>query len=144
MSRWLIVRAAGRAIALPVTAVDGVVEVPPPIPVPAHGPAVRGVVPLRGRLVPLVHLAAAVGLGEPMPAASAVGVALRTNAGRFVVEVDDVTDLAMTAPVALPRGWQHGWATHAVRRAGEVVPVLDVDWVVEHLVHGAEGSATAR
>jgi chemotaxis signal transduction protein len=144
MTRWLIVRAAGREIALPVAVVDEVVEIETPLPAPAVGATVRGLVPIRGRLVPVVHLASAVGIGELGPEVASLGVAVQATGRRLVMEVDEVIDLVVSADERLPRGWQGRWATTALRRGGDLVPVLDVEWIVERLLRGAEGTmATA-
>jgi len=144
MTRWLIVRAAGRDIGLPVAVVDEVVEIETPLPAPAVGAGVRGLVPIRGRLVPVVHLASAVGIGAMSPEAGAIGVAVRVAERRLVMEVDEVIDLVVLPEEPLPRGWHGRWATNALRRGRDIVPVLDIEWVVERLVRGAEGTmATA-
>jgi len=76
--------------------------------------------------------------------AGAIGVAVRAAGRRLVMEVDEVIDLVESPEERLPRGWQGSWATNALRRGGDIVPVLDVEWVVERLLRGAEGTmATA-
>jgi hypothetical protein len=42
---------------------------------------------------------------------------------------------------ALPRGWQGLWATTAVRRAGALVPIVDVEWLADRLARPAEAVA---
>lgn len=142
MSGWLVVRSADRVVALPVAQVEELVPVPPPLPVPAVLAAVRGVAPFRGRLVPLVHLAAAVGNGPPPPEPGGTGVAVRLAGGRVLLEVDEATELTGVAEEPLPRGWRGRWASGAVRQEGTLVPILDLGWLAERLTGGAE-SATA-
>jgi purine-binding chemotaxis protein CheW len=64
--RFVVFRAGGERFALPLAAVREVVlPVPPFARVPRSGAAVRGAMNLRGRVVPVVDLAALVGLGAP-------------------------------------------------------------------------------
>jgi chemotaxis signal transduction protein len=149
MSRWLIVRAAARMVAIPVTAVEEVVELPDPLPAPGRTDAVCGVVPIRGRLLPLASLA--VGIGTAGRAATGrAGVVLRTGGRRLVLDVDEVTDLVTSPVEALPHGWEGGWASGALRRAATLVPILDPEWLVARLegdagrpAREAEGVTTA-
>lgn len=144
MTRWLVVRAADRELALSLAVLDEVVEIPPALPAPGRADALRGVVPVRGRLVPLVHLAAALGIGALGPVVGAVGLVVRADGRRLVLEVDEAVDLADARDEGLPRGWQGSWAAGALRLAHGVVPIVDVEWLVERLVQGAEGTtATA-
>jgi chemotaxis signal transduction protein len=142
VSGWLVVRSADRVVALPVGQVEELVTVPAPLPVPAVVPAVRGVAPFRGRLVPLVHLAAALSDGPPPPEPGITGVAVRVGGRRVLLEVDDATELSGAEEEPLPHGWRGRWAAGAVRQAGTLVPILDFAWLAERLAGGAE-SATA-
>ena len=130
MSRgYLLVRAEGKSYGLPVARVHEVGDLGQVMDVPRSLPAVRGLTPLRGRLVPLVHLGAL--LGDRSPPAergrAAVVVELR---GRFVaLEVDDADEVVREDPLPVPRGqslpWAGGVARH--RGAGGLVPILDLD-----------------
>jgi chemotaxis signal transduction protein len=142
MSRWLLVRSADRAMALPVGVVEELVAMPEPLPVPAVLAAVRGVAPFRGRLVPLVHLGAAVGGAPPPPALGTTGVAVRLRGRHVLLEVDEAAELSVADAEPLPHGWSGRWAAGAVRQTGALVPILDVEWLAERLTRGAE-SATA-
>jgi chemotaxis signal transduction protein len=142
MSSWLLVRAAARLIAIPVEAVEEVVELPDPLPVPGRTAAVRGVVPIRGRLLSLASLAAGIGMAGAEGSGRA-GVVLRTGGQRLVLEVEEVMDLVAAPVEALPRGWEGGWAGAALRSSATVVPVLDPEWLLRRLDRGAEGPARA-
>jgi chemotaxis signal transduction protein len=142
--RWLVVRAAGRAIAIPVAGVEAAVDVPPPLPAPGRAVGMRGVVPIRGRLVALAHLGSVLGIGPMAAEVGSLGVVVRREGWRLVLEVDDLVDLVDAPAEGLPRGWEGAWANGALRTGGGVIPVLDVDWLVERLARGAEGTtATA-
>jgi chemotaxis signal transduction protein len=142
MSGWLLVRSMERTVALPVGVVDELVDLPVPLPVPAVLAAVRGVAPFRGRLVPLVHLGAAVGGAPPPAALGTTGVAVRLQGRHVLLEVDEATELRVADAEPLPHGWSGRWAAGTVRQTGGLVPILDVEWLAERLTGGA-GSATA-
>lgn len=142
MSRWLVVRAAARAIAIPIAVVEEVVALPDPLPVPGRTAAVRGVVPIRGRLLPLASLAAGIGMAEAeTPNGGGPGVVLRVSGRRLVLAVDEVRDLVAAPIEALPHGWEGGWAGAALRESATLVPVLDVDWLLQRLDRGADRPA---
>jgi chemotaxis signal transduction protein len=137
MSSWLMVGAAARTIAIPVAVVEAVVELPDPLPVPGRTSATRGVVPIRGRLLPLASLAAGIGMASA-PAPGRVGVVLRIGGRRLVLEVDEVTDLVAAPMEALPHGWEGGWANAALRGRATLVPILDPAWLLQRLDQDAE------
>jgi chemotaxis signal transduction protein len=143
VSGWLVVRSAERTLALPVGMVEELVAVPPPLSVPGVVAAVRGVAPFQGRLVPLVHLGAAISGAPPPPALGTTGVAVRLDGRRVLLEVDDATELTAADAEPLPHGWRGRWASSAVRQGGTLVPILDPAWLAERLTGGSAGSATA-
>ena len=136
MSSWLVVRAAARVIAIPATAVEEVVALPDALPVPGRTGAVRGVVPIRGRLLPLASLADAIGLaGAPRAEA---GVVLQAGGRRLVLAVDEVIDLVTVPMEGLPHGWEGGWASAALRGPASLVPILDPAWLLQRLERDAD------
>ena len=130
MSRgYLLVRAEGKSYGLPVARVHEVGDLGQVMDVPRSLPAVRGLTPLRGRLVPLVHLGALLGDRSP-PAERGRAAVLVELRGRFVaLEVDDADEVVREDPLPVPRGqslpWAGGVARH--RGAGGLVPILDLD-----------------
>lgn len=131
MSRgYLVVRVAGAAYGLPVSRVLEVGDLGDVLDIPRSLPAVRGLTPLRGHLVPLIHLGALLG-GEPAPEAlgrSAVLVELRAGGTRQVaLEVDDVDEVVREDPLPVPRGEDLPWAAGVARQNGALIPVLDLD-----------------
>jgi chemotaxis signal transduction protein len=136
--QWLLVRSAGRTFAVPVSAVELVCEVAAPVPAPARSPALRGVVPVADRLVPLAHLATLVQGGVPPAGRGPVGVVVREAGRRLVFEVDEAPGLERGSPEPLPQAWRGGWAAAAVRSHEGLVPLLDVGHLLERLTAAAE------
>src|SRR6266571_2812381 len=58
MKGYLLVRAEGKAYGFPVNRVLEVGDATEVLSIPRKLPAIRGLTPLRGRLVPLIHLGA--------------------------------------------------------------------------------------
>src|SRR5438067_1765883 len=99
--------------------------------VPRALPAMRGLTPLRGRLVPVVHLGALLGERTPPPERGRATVLVTLGAGegtRYVAfEVDDADDVVREAALPVPRGESLPWASGVARRRGALVPILDLD-----------------
>jgi len=144
---YLLVRAAGKAYGLPVGRVLEVGDASEVLTVPRKLPAVCGLTPLRGRLVPLIHLGALLS-GTAAPAEPVAGVRTvvlveigggagggggphaQGAAGRQVAfEVDDADAVVREQPLPVPRGQTLPWAV-GVAEQGEgegLVPILDLD-----------------
>jgi len=102
--------------------------------VPRKLPAVLGLTPLRGRLVPLVHLGAFLsGVAAPDVGTNVtrtvVLVELGSSGKQVAFEVDDADAVIREQPLPVPRGqtlpWAVGVAEHQDR--GGLVPILDLD-----------------
>src|SRR3989442_635149 len=94
-------------------------------------PAMRGLTPLRGRLVPLVHLGALMG-ERPAPAGRGrAAVLVEIGAGEGIrhvaFEVDDADDVVREAALPVPQGESLRWASAVARRRGVLVPILDLE-----------------
>jgi chemotaxis signal transduction protein len=139
VTEYMVVRSEDRTVALPVAAVEEVFPLDRVLAAPGVLAAVRGVVPVRERLLPVAHLGALLADAASPGHAGATGVVVTTAGGRIVLEVDDAEDLVATPTEALPHGWRGLWATTAIRRAGVLIPVVDVAWLTERLV----GAGTA-
>ena len=145
MKGYLLVRVAGKAYGLPVGRVLEVGDASEVLTVPRKLPAVRGLTPLRGRLVPLIHLGALLS-GTAAPADPVAGVRTvvlveigggaggggphaQGAAGRQVAfEVDDADAVVREQPLPVPRGQTLPWAV-GVAEQGEgegLVPILDL------------------
>lgn len=131
MIGYLLVRAEGRAYGLPVGRVLEVADTGRVLDVPRSLPAVRGLTTLRGRLVPLIHLAAFLG-GRPAPAETGrtvVLVELRGGAGsrQVAFEVDDADAVVREQAMPVPRGQSLPWAVGVAEQDGALVPILDLE-----------------
>ncbi len=124
---FLLVRAERRAYGLPLDRVVEVADLTEVLEVPRSQPAMRGLTPLRGRLVPLVHLAAFLGQ-RPPPVERGRAVVLVELQGRLVAfEVDDAEAVVREAVLPLPEGESLPWATGVAPRQDGLVPILDLD-----------------
>ena len=82
MKGYLLVRSAGKTYGLPVGRVLEVGDVAEVLTVPRKLPAVRGLTPLRGRLVPLIHLGALLsGTAAPVDPAARVRTVVLVELG---------------------------------------------------------------
>ena len=128
---YLLVRVEGSEYGLPLARVLEVGDVGDVLDVPRALAAVRGLTPLRGRLVPLVHLGALLG-ERPVPperGRTAVLVELGAGEGRrqVALEVDDADDVVRETALPVPRDQSLPWAAGVARRRGSLVPILDLD-----------------
>src|SRR5205814_4327189 len=94
--------------------------------------AVRGLTPLRGRLVPLIHLGALLaGREAPVPDASGartvVLVELGASGRQVAFEVDDADAVVREQPLPVPRGQALPWVAGVAEQEGGLVPILDLD-----------------
>jgi purine-binding chemotaxis protein CheW len=101
--RHVVFRAAGERFALPLAAVREVVVPQPPFArVPRVSEAVRGVMNLRGRVLPVVDLAPLVGL-PPQPLLGGQGQVLvlereKRSLGLLIAQVIGVEPVVLPAP----------------------------------------------
>jgi len=128
---YLLVRVDGRPYGLPVARVLEVGDLGDVLDVPRALPAMRGVTPVRGRLVPLVHLGALLGARAAPPELGHAAVLVELGAGEGVrqvaFEVDDADDVVREAALPVPPGESLPWASGVARRRGALVPILDLD-----------------
>lgn len=130
---FLLVRAEQRPYGLPLERVVEVADLTEVLDVPHSDAAVRGLTPLRGRLVPLVHLGALLGLRAPPPERGRAAVLLEL-AGRLVAfEVDDADEVVRAAPLPLPDDESLPWAVGVAPRGDGLVPILDLDALGERI-----------
>src|SRR5437773_1863318 len=119
MSRgYLLVRVAGQHYGLPLARVLEVGDLGEVLDVPRALAAVRGVTPLRGRLVPLIHLGALLGERTPPADRGRTAVLVELGAGEGVrqvaLEVDDADDVVREAALGV------------LRYQGGAVPLVDL------------------
>jgi purine-binding chemotaxis protein CheW len=124
---FLMVRAERRPYGLPLDHVVEVADLTEVLDVPRAEQSVRGLMPLRGRLVPLVHLAAFLGRRAPPPERGRAAVLVQLG-GRFIAfEVDDADEVVREAPLPLPDGASLPWAVGVAPRHDGLVPILDLE-----------------
>jgi chemotaxis signal transduction protein len=137
--QYLLVQAGGRAIGLEVAEVLEVVDLAATFAVPTHEPALRGVVAVRERLVPVVHLSAVLwGDASPSPRGE-VGVLARAGRQRICLEVDSAEAVLAEDVVPVPAGESLPWAMGVARREGALVPILDLKALGARLLGGKSG-----
>ena len=124
---FLLVHAERRAYGLPLDRVVEVADLTEVLEVPRAEPAMRGLTPLRGRLVPLVHLAAFLGQRTPPPELGRAVVVVRLGGRLVAFEVDDAEEVVREAALPLPDGASLPWAMGVAPREDGLVPVLDLE-----------------
>jgi chemotaxis signal transduction protein len=121
-----MVRASGDAYGLPLTHVLEVSDLGDVLEVPRTHPAVRGLTPQRGRLVPLVHLGALLaGRAAPLELGK-TAVLMRLGARHIAFEVDDADEVVREQALPVPRTEDLPWASGVARQHGGLVPILDL------------------
>jgi len=129
MKGYLLVRAEGKAYGLPVGSVLEVGDTTEVLSIPRKLPAVRGLTPLRGRLVPLIHLGAFLtGRAAPDGEPGKTVVLVEMGGRQVAFEVDDADSVVREQPLPVPRGQTLPWAAGvAEQEDGALVPILDLD-----------------
>ena len=134
MSRgYLLVRVDGKAYGLPLARVLEVGDLGEVLAVPRALPAMRGLTPLRGRLVPVVHLGALLGERAPPTERGRATVLVELGIGggdasrQVAFEVDDADDVVREPALPVPHGESLPWASGVARRRGTLVPILDLE-----------------
>ena len=144
MKGYLLVRSEGKAYGLPVGRVLEVGDATEVLEIPRKLPAVRGLTPLRGRLVPLIHLGAFLtGREAPPDAGDRVRTVVLVELGatgarrQVALEVDDADAVVREQPLPVPRGqtlpWAAGVAEHDSGEGTGLVPILDLDALGERI-----------
>lgn len=124
---FLLVRAEQRAYGLPLDHVVEVADLAEVLEVPRAEVAVRGLMPLRGRLVPLVHLGAFLGQRAPPPERGRAAVLVQLAGRLLAFEVDDAEEVVRETALPLPDGQPLPWATGVAPRQEGLVPILDLE-----------------
>lgn len=128
-----MVRALGDPYGLPLTRVLEVSDLGVVLEVPRTHPAVRGLTPQRGRLVPLVHLGALLaGRAAPLELGK-TAVLMRLGARHVAFEVDDADEVVREQALPVPRTEDLPWASGVARQHGGLVPILDLAALEERI-----------
>lgn len=134
----LLVRSGGTRFALGLDHLVEVLDAETAVPVPAAEPALRGLMAVRGRLLPLVHLGAFVAGGTP-PALQGDAVVLVRAGGREVCLELDEAETVVTAEVLAARGdARAAWSAGVIRDEAGLVPLLDVPALVARLTDSGD------
>ncbi len=140
MTSCLLVRVAANQYGLPLESVSEIIPLTGVLPIPGALEAVRGVLPVRGRLVPVVHLGALMSETAAPEISSEAAVVVVTPVGTLALEVDEATDIMRDAPGAVPAGWDLPWASGVAHREGNLIPIVDIAVLAER-VRPAEAEA---
>jgi chemotaxis signal transduction protein len=130
---YLLVRAEGKPYGLPLGRVLEVGDLGEVLEVPRVLQAMRGLTPLRNRLVPLVHLGALLGERPPPAERGQTAVLIAVGERCVALEVDDADDVVREAVLPVPDGESLPWAAGVARRKGTLVPILDLDALGERI-----------
>jgi chemotaxis signal transduction protein len=123
---FLLVRTAGRRVGLELAHVVEVIQISAVHRVPSRERAVRGVVQVHGRMLPLVHLGALLEGGACPPASGDLVVVVMLDGRRVCLEIDDAEVVVRQPAMPVPPGSALPWAIGVARYAGELVPLLDL------------------
>jgi chemotaxis signal transduction protein len=124
ISGFLLVRAGSRPVGLELAHVIGVGPLGEVRAVPVMEPAVRGLVAMHGRMIPLVHLASLLqGTAYPKEVGT-VGVIVVVEGKRVCLEVEDAEILLREPAMPVPPG-------------EKLVPLLDLSALSSRLLEAA-------
>ena len=126
MTDVLLVRVDGRQVGLAVESLVEVIELERPFAVPSTTPAMRGVVPVRGHLLPVFHLGAALEGGQCPEQLGPMAVVVRLDHRAVCLEVDDAEEVSDAVIGPLPDAHAVPGAVGVVRREGAYTPIIDV------------------
>jgi purine-binding chemotaxis protein CheW len=106
-------------------------------PLPNASTSVRGVVNLRGQVIPIFDLRIRLNADAPTPTASHVVIIVEASAGQYGLLVDAVSDIVTLSdddlqpvPATVREGGQ-GFLTALAARNERMVSLLDLDRLVE-------------
>ncbi len=104
---------------------------------PSAHPRVCGVAEIRGRVIPVLDLAAAVG-GRPTPADAAAHVIVaefnRSVQGFLVKAVERIIHVDVGEVHPPPDAGSHGYLTAITRQGGELIEIVDVEKVLSDVL----------
>lgn len=134
---FLLVRTGTRRVGLQLSQVIEVTQLGAVHPVPVVDPAVRGVVAMQGRMVPVVHLGSLLG-GEPVPAEpGGLAVVVALDGRRLCLEIEEAEILVREPTLPVPPGETLPWAVGVARHPEGLVPLLDLTALSSRLMEDA-------
>jgi purine-binding chemotaxis protein CheW len=127
---FLRVRSGTHRYGLPLEHLAEVLDAESVFPVPTAQRAMRGLIQVRGRLLPLVHLAALLDDALVPEHAGEVAVLVRAGGRELCVEVDDAETVVSTELLGTRGDPRAAWALGVARDETGLIPVLDVPGLV--------------
>jgi chemotaxis signal transduction protein len=134
---FLLVRVGDRRVGLPVSQVIEVTHLGRVHPVPVVEPAVRGLVAVHGRMVPVVHLGALLEGARCPPEAAGVAVVVTLEGRRVCLEVEEAEILLREPALPVPPGETLPWAVGVAQHQASLVPLLDLSALSSRLTEAA-------
>ena len=134
---FLLVQCGGRRIGLPLGQIWEVVQLGDIRPVPVVAPAVRGVIAVHGRMMPLIQLSALLNGDQPSLTPGSMGVVASVDGRRVCLEVDEAEILVRDSALPVPPGETLPWAIGVARYADGLVPLLDLAALSTRLMEAA-------
>jgi len=123
---FLLVRTGSRRVGLELAHVIEVVRIGQVHPVPTLEPAVRGVVAVQGKIVPLLHLGSLIEAAPCPSEAGNLAVMVSVDGRRVCLEIDDAEVVVREPALPVPPGATLPWAIGVARHSGGLVPLLDL------------------
>lgn len=133
MQGYLLVQADGERLGIRVGDVRAVLDAGEVAPAPGGHPAVRGVMRVRDRPVPLVDLPLLLGRGAGRPEARRTVVLVHAREGAVALAVDEAEAVVREATLPLPPSWRLPWAGGVARSAEGLIPIVDMAVLIEWL-----------
>jgi chemotaxis signal transduction protein len=123
---YLLVRAGNRRIGLQLSQVVEVTQLGTVHPVPSLEPALRGVVALQGRMVPVVNLGALLEGSACPERTEALAVVVMLDDRRLCLEIEEAEILVRQPALPVPPGETLPWAIGVARHEDGLVPLIDL------------------
>jgi chemotaxis signal transduction protein len=134
---FLLVRVGERRMGLQLGHVLEVIQLGEVHPVPVMETAVRGLVAVHGRMLPLVHLASLLEGRMVSAAPGTMGVVVSIGERRVCLEIEDAEVLVREPVLPVPPGEALPWAVGVARYADGLVPLLDLPALSSRLTEAA-------
>ena len=136
-SGFLLVRVGHRRVGLPLSQVTEVMSLGRVHRVPVVEPAVRGLVAVHGKMVPVVHLGALLEGGHCPLESAGVAVVVTLGGRKLCLEIDDAEILVREPALPVPPGETLPWAVGVAQHEDSLVPLLDLSALSSRLTEAA-------
>jgi chemotaxis signal transduction protein len=136
-SGFLLVRAGGRRVGLELSNVLEVTGLGPVHPVPSLEPAVRGLMAVQKRLVPVVHLGALLEGARHPTEKEELAVVVMIDGRRICLEIEAAELLMREPALPVPPGETLPWAVGVARHDDGLVLLLDLSALSSRLMEAA-------